>query len=67
MSRLTAKAALRLSSKQVAEYLGISDNTIRRLVAAGELPAYLIGKKKLVKFDPEDLDKYLAKNRVDNR
>jgi excisionase family DNA binding protein len=55
------------SSKQAAEYLGISPNGIRKLVADGKLPAYLIGEKKLVKFDTEDLDNYLAKCRVDNK
>ena len=55
-----------LSSKTAAEYLGISPNSIRRLVSDGKLSAYLIGEKKLVKFDPADLDNYLAKCRVEN-
>ena len=46
-----AKAAGLLSSKTAAEYLGISPNSIRKLVSDGKLPAYLIGEKKLVKFD----------------
>jgi excisionase family DNA binding protein len=54
-----------MSSKMAAEYLGISQNTIRKFVADGKLPAFLIGDK-LVKFDPADLDKYLASHRVDN-
>jgi excisionase family DNA binding protein len=53
-----------LSSKSAGEYLGISSTSIRKLVADGKLPAYLIGAKKLVRFDPADLDKYLAANRV---
>jgi excisionase family DNA binding protein len=55
-----------LSSKAAAEYLGISPNSIRKLVADGKLSAYLIGEKKLVKFDLKDLDNYLAKCRVEN-
>jgi excisionase family DNA binding protein len=55
-----------LSSKVAAEYLGISSKSIRKLVADGKLSAYLIGEKKLVKFDQADLDKYLAKCRVEN-
>ena len=55
-----------MSSKTAAEWLGISQNTIRKLVVDGKLPAYLIGEKKLVRFDPADLDKYLAAHRVDN-
>ena len=62
----TAPPGRRLvSSKHAADYLGVSSNTIRKFVAEGKLPAYLIGDK-LVKFDPADLDKYLASNRVDN-
>ena len=54
-----------MSSKQAAECLGVSQNTIRRFVAEGKLPANLIGEK-LVKFDPADLDHFLASRRVDN-
>jgi excisionase family DNA binding protein len=54
-----------LSSKAAAERLGVSQNTIRKFVAEGKLPAYYVGDK-LVKFDPADLDKYLAAHRVDN-
>jgi len=54
-----------VSSKQAAECLGVSQNTIRKFVAEGKLPAYLIGEK-LVKFDPADLDHFLASNRIDN-
>ena len=52
-------------SKRAAEFLGVSQSTIRKFVAEGKLPAYHIGEK-LVKFDPADLDKYFAANRVDN-
>ena len=54
-----------MSSKSAAECLGVSYNTIRKFVADGKLSAYLIGDK-LVKFDPADLDHFLASNRVDN-
>ena len=54
-----------LSSKKAAEYLGVSPNTIRKFVSDGKLPAYKIGDK-LIKFDPEDLNKYLAAHRADN-
>lgn len=49
----------------MAEILGVSPNTIRKFVAEGKLPADLIGDK-LVKFDPQDLDRFLASRRVDN-
>ena len=54
-----------VSSKAAAEFLGISPNTIRKFVAEGKLPAFVIGDK-LVKFDPADLDHFLASRRVDN-
>jgi excisionase family DNA binding protein len=54
-----------VSSKHAAECLGVSQNTIRKFVAEEKLPAYLIGEK-LVKFDPADLDHFLASNRIDN-
>jgi excisionase family DNA binding protein len=56
-----------VSSKAASERLGISPNSIRKLVSDGKLSAYLIGEKKLVKFDPIDLDNYLAKCRVENK
>jgi excisionase family DNA binding protein len=52
-----------VSSKTAAEWLGVSQNTIRKLVGDGKLAAYLIGEKKLVRFDPADLDKYLRRSR----
>ena len=59
-------AAKRLqSSEQAAEFLGMSPNTIRKFVAEGKIPAYHVGDK-LVKFDPEYRDHFLASCRVDN-
>ena len=54
-----------VSSKTAAEYLSVSPNTIRKYVAEGKLPAFLIGNK-LVKFDLAVLDHFLASRRVDN-
>jgi excisionase family DNA binding protein len=38
---------MRLSIKQSAEHLGLSDKTIRRKIAAGELKAYRVGKRAI--------------------
>jgi excisionase family DNA binding protein len=54
-----------VSFKTAAEILGVSPNTIRKFVADGKLPAYHVGDK-LVRFDPKDLDHFLASRRVDN-
>ncbi len=62
----TAPSRRLISSKKAGECLGISPNSIRKLVADGKLAAYLIGEKKLVKFDPKDVEHYLAANRIDN-
>lgn len=37
-----------------AEYLGTSTSTVRRLIAAGTLPAYRYGPR-LIRIDPEDV------------
>ena len=44
-----------LSQAEAAEYLGITDRTLRRMVARGELPAYRMGPR-LTRFDLSDLD-----------
>lgn len=41
-----------------ATHLGVSPSTVRRMIAAGDLPAVRIGGRVVVRF--EDLDGYLA-------
>lgn len=43
-----------LSIEQIAEILGCSTKTIRRMVSRGELPAYRYGSR-LIRIDPADL------------
>lgn len=53
------KAAPRLlSTTQAAAYLGVSPNTIRKYRDDGKIRAFLVGEK-LVKYDPQDLDRFL--------
>ena len=39
-----------LTTSQAAEYLGIDGGTLRRLVMAGDLPAYRIGRNTRIKL-----------------
>lgn len=44
-----------IDQRQAAEYLGITDRTLRRMIAAGDLPAYRLGPR-LLRIDVGDLD-----------
>jgi len=41
---------------QVAEYLGLSERTIRKYRSTGKLPAYRIAGEKALRFRAEDVD-----------
>lgn len=43
-----------LTLEQAAERLAVHPRTVRRMIAAGELPAYRYGKR-LIRIDPADL------------
>jgi excisionase family DNA binding protein len=47
-----------LSLRELQAYLGVSERTIRREVAAGRLLAVKIGRQ--VRFDPPDVARYVA-------
>lgn len=47
-----------VDQREAAEYLGITDRTLRRMIAAGDLPAYRLGPR-LLRLDLADLDKLL--------
>lgn len=54
-----AKAAPRLlSTTQAAAYLGVSANTVRKYRDDGKIRAFHVGER-LVKYDPEDLDRFM--------
>ena len=48
--------------EEAAELLTVSENTVRRLVASGQLPAYNIGGR--TRIDEEDIWAYLAEHRT---
>lgn len=47
-----------LSLAETAEHLQVTERTIRRMIAAGELPAYRLGKR-LLRIDAADVDALL--------
>lgn len=51
-----------LTSDQVAERLGVSRMTVKRLVDAGDLVALKVGARGLLRFTPADLERYIAEH-----
>lgn len=53
-----------MTAQDVARLLGCSDKEIYKMAACGEIPCMRI-TARMVRFDPDDLDKWLAsKKRV---
>lgn len=50
-----------LTVGEVAEILSVSDRTVRRLCASGELPHIYIGSQ--LRFEKTDLQNYLKSNK----
>lgn len=46
------------SQQEAAEYLGVTDRTIRNMIACGELPARRL-RSRIIRIDVADLDKAL--------
>ncbi|WP_220096857.1 helix-turn-helix domain-containing protein [Mycolicibacterium houstonense] len=61
--RVDSAAGL-ISTKEAANRLRISPNTLRKYVALGLIPAHKVGLR-LLKFEPNDVDKLVR--RIDNR
>jgi putative molybdopterin biosynthesis protein len=55
--------AIMLSVQETAERLGVSEQTVMRMIAAGTLPAYRIGRRW--RIDQTDLETYIASTRYD--
>lgn len=45
-----------LNQSQAAEYLGVTDRTVRVYVSRGTLPGHKIKGSRLIRFDVADLD-----------
>jgi excisionase family DNA binding protein len=61
--RAEASAVRLLGVLEVAERLGTSERFVRRLVSERRVPFHKVGK--FVRFDPEDIDIWLADHRVE--
>lgn len=55
----TPPAQKYVTLKDSAEYLGVTERTIRNFIARGDLPAYRIGNRAL-RIDRADLDKIIT-------
>ena len=53
-----------LNTEQVAELLGISSRTVRRMARAGELPAFRVGGRGQLRFSPTDVRRLIDRRRV---
>ena len=51
-----------LDITQLAERLGVSERFVRRLVEERRIPFLKIGK--YVRFDPDDVDRWIAHQRI---
>lgn len=47
------------SQQEAAEYLGVTDRTIRAYIARGDLPAHRVRGSRLIRIDEADLDALL--------
>lgn len=53
-----------LSISEVSRLLAVSKITVRRLVNGGELPCIRLSKGGPLRFDPKDLEKFIAAHRA---
>ncbi|GAB3990076.1 helix-turn-helix domain-containing protein [Nocardioides marmoraquaticus] len=49
-----------LSQQEAAEYLGVTDRTIRSYIARGDLKGHRVKGSRLVRIDRNDLDALLS-------
>jgi excisionase family DNA binding protein len=49
------------TERSLADYLAVSDRTIRNWIRRGELPSYKLGAAR--RIDPADVEDFLARHR----
>jgi excisionase family DNA binding protein len=49
------------TERSLADYLAVSDRTVRNWIRRGELPSYKLGASR--RIDPADVDDFLARRR----
>jgi excisionase family DNA binding protein len=55
------KAPIFFTERSLADYLAVSDRTIRNWIRRGELPSYKLGAAR--RIDPADVEDFLARHR----
>jgi excisionase family DNA binding protein len=59
-SRLLSRQRQLLSVRQTAAVLGVTEKTVRRLIAAGDLPAFQLGAKgSSIRIPADELSEWL--------
>ena len=48
------------SVQEAAQYLGVSENTVRRYILDGRLSAYRLGNERLIRIKRQHLEKLLT-------
>lgn len=48
-----------LTQREAADYIGVTDRTIRNYIARGDLPAWRVRGSRLIRIDRADLDALL--------
>lgn len=61
MTRKSAPASTFFTERTLADYLAVSDRTIRNWIRRGELPSYKLGAAR--RIDPADVEDFLARHR----
>lgn len=60
MKRKSVSAAF-FTERSLADYLAVSDRTIRNWIKRGDLPSYKLGASR--RIDPADVEDFLARRR----
>jgi excisionase family DNA binding protein len=60
MGRKTAQPPF-FTERSLADYLTVSDRTVRNWIRRGELPSYKLGAAR--RIDPADVEDFLARHR----
>ncbi len=61
MSEIASQVTRLFTERSLAEYLAVSDRTIREWIRRGELPSYKLGGSR--RIDPADVETFLAARR----
>jgi len=61
MTRKAARGVSFFTERSLAEYLAVSDRTIRNWIKRGELPSYKLGASR--RIDPADVEDFLICHR----